>query len=117
MPTIKDVAALAGVSRTTVSIILNGKAEERKIPPETCDKIEWAIKELDFRPNMNARRLRSTQIQRPVIAFYWPLDYRINMLAWFLNSIQSECKRKNLTVNLLLSPIKIIISQRMRRLL
>ena len=35
MATIKDVAKQAGVSVTTVSIIINGKAEERKISAAT----------------------------------------------------------------------------------
>jgi LacI family purine nucleotide synthesis repressor len=95
LATIKDVAQLAGVSPTTVSIVLNGKAVERKIPEETRIRIEQAINQLDYRPNMNARRLRSTEGQRPVIAFYWPIDYRVNMLAWFLNSMRNEfmCKK------------------------
>jgi LacI family purine nucleotide synthesis repressor len=93
--TIKEVARLAEVSSTTVSIVLNGKAAERKIPPVTCKKIEQAMKALNFRPNLSARRLRSTESQRPIIAFYWPIDYRINMLAWFLNGIQNELKRKS----------------------
>ena len=35
MATIKDVAKQAGVSVTTVSIIINGKSEERKISTAT----------------------------------------------------------------------------------
>ena len=38
MPSIKDVAKLAGVSISTVSIILNGKAQDRKISIDTQEK-------------------------------------------------------------------------------
>ena len=44
MATIKDVAKLSGVSVTTVSIIINGKAEERKISDSTCRKVLEAMR-------------------------------------------------------------------------
>jgi LacI family purine nucleotide synthesis repressor len=106
LATIKDVAQLAGVSPTTVSIVLNGKAIERKIPGETRSRIEQAINQLDYHPNMNARRLRSAEGQKAVIAFYWPLDYRINMLAWHLNSMQTEFKRKKFECELVVVTYK-----------
>jgi LacI family transcriptional regulator len=52
--TINDVAALAGVSKSTVSKALNGKAE---IPTETRDRVHAAAKQLRFRPNHLARAL------------------------------------------------------------
>jgi LacI family transcriptional regulator len=55
MPTIKDVAALAGVSYTTVSHVIN---KTRAVSPETRERVERAIKELDFSPSMMARCLR-----------------------------------------------------------
>lgn len=55
MPTIKDVAALAGVSYTTVSHVIN---KTRTVSPETRERVERAIRELDFSPSMMARCLR-----------------------------------------------------------
>jgi LacI family transcriptional regulator len=52
--TINDVAALAGVSKSTVSKALNGKAE---IPPETRERVQAAAEQLRFRPNHIARAL------------------------------------------------------------
>jgi LacI family purine nucleotide synthesis repressor len=90
MATIKDVARLAEVSVTTVSIIINGKSEERKISEATRKRVVEAMDALDYQPNSSARKLRFGEKDRPVIAFYWPIDYRLNILATFLNYIQKE---------------------------
>ncbi|MGW1347245.1 LacI family DNA-binding transcriptional regulator [Kribbella sp. NPDC002412] len=55
LPTSKDVAALAGVSQSTVSYVLSGK---RPISPETRQRVEAAIAELTYQPNAGARALR-----------------------------------------------------------
>ena len=55
--TIDDVSAAAGVSKTTVSRYLNKKYEH--MSEKTKAKIEQVIKELDFRPNLIARNLKS----------------------------------------------------------
>ena len=48
-PTIKDIAEKAGVSITTVSLVLNGK--ELRISAETKKKIIKIANELNYRPN------------------------------------------------------------------
>jgi DNA-binding LacI/PurR family transcriptional regulator len=49
-----DVARLAGVSHQTVSRVINGSPHVR---PETRNKVETAMRELDYRPNRVARAL------------------------------------------------------------
>ena len=56
MITIKDVAKLAGLSICTVSRALAGKD---KIRPETRDRVMVAAKELDYKPNLSARSLKT----------------------------------------------------------
>lgn len=56
-PLQKDVAELAGVSRTTVSFVLNG-VENIAIPDDTRERVQRAAAELGFRPNAMARSLR-----------------------------------------------------------
>lgn len=56
---IKDIARQANVSITTVSFILNGKAEKMRISQEMIVKVEKIIKDLGFRPNQVARSLRT----------------------------------------------------------
>lgn len=55
MPTMKDVAARAGVSTTTVSYVLNGR---RFVDPQTRDRVRAAIDDLQYDINDNARNLR-----------------------------------------------------------
>ena len=56
---IKDIALAAGVSITTVSFILNGKAKEKAISDTVTKKVEKIIKELGYKPNQLARSLRT----------------------------------------------------------
>lgn len=55
-PTMRDVAALAGVSLKTVSRVING---EPSVAPELADRVARAAAKLDYRPNLTARNLRS----------------------------------------------------------
>lgn len=57
-PSQRDVAARAGVSRTTVSFVLND-VPDVAIPAATRARILAAAEELGFRPNELARSLRS----------------------------------------------------------
>lgn len=54
-PTIRDVAAAAGVSIKTVSNFINQK---KSFSPETAERIQKVIEDLNFRPNLSARSLR-----------------------------------------------------------
>ncbi|SDW80139.1 transcriptional regulator, LacI family [Celeribacter indicus] len=54
--TVIDVARLAGVSPGTVSNAINGK---RRVDAETRARIDAAIRELGYRPNMAARGMRT----------------------------------------------------------
>lgn len=58
LPTVTDVATAAGVSRQTVSNVLNSPAVVR---PETRERVERVIAELNYRPHASARRLRTRQ--------------------------------------------------------
>lgn len=56
--TIKDVAKLAGVSVATISRVLNNSAV---VSPETAEKVNEAIKELNYKPNFLGRNLRKRE--------------------------------------------------------
>jgi len=54
--TIRDVAKQAGVSIKTVSRVVNNQSE---VSPNTREKVQQVISELDYQPNTNARSLAS----------------------------------------------------------
>lgn len=76
--TINDVADRAGVSKRTVSRVINGSP---RVSPETRDRIEKAIAQLDFKPNRQARGLA---IKR---SYLLGVVYDVPTL--FINQIQS----------------------------
>lgn len=60
---IKDIAIKAGVSTTTVSFVLNGKAREKRISEELEQNIIAIADRLHYRPNPLARGLRTGQTE------------------------------------------------------
>jgi len=56
-----DVAALAGVTRATVSYVLTGRAQTLKITPEVIERVEKSAKKLRYLPNLAARSLAAGQ--------------------------------------------------------
>ena len=59
------------------------------------------MRELDYQPNLSARRLRSNEAKKPAIAFFWPIDYRTNILASLLNAFQNSVKLLNFDCELI----------------
>jgi DNA-binding LacI/PurR family transcriptional regulator len=66
-PTLEAVAALAGVSRATVSRVVNGSP---KVTPEVVESVTAAIAQLNYVPNRAARSLATRRTQ--VIALVVP---------------------------------------------
>jgi LacI family transcriptional regulator len=58
---IKDIANEVGVSTTTVSFVLNGKAKEKRISEDLKNEILKIAAKLNYRPNQVARGLRTGQ--------------------------------------------------------
>ena len=59
--TVADIAEAAGVSTTTVSLVLNGRARAQRIAKTTEAKVLDVARELQYAPNELARSLRRQQ--------------------------------------------------------
>lgn len=70
VPTSADVARLAGVSRSTISLVLNGRASTVRISLKTRERVLSAAAELGYTPNHAARSLR--QRSTKIITFVLP---------------------------------------------
>ncbi len=57
MVTIKDIAKATGVSVGTISKVMTGSDELRRISPSTINRIRKLAREMGYRPNVNARAL------------------------------------------------------------
>ncbi len=96
LPTVIDVARLAGVSRQTVSNVLNSPARVR---PETRAKVAAAVTSLGYRPHASARRLR-TQKSSTIGIRLDPMVDGISgsVLDRFLHALTEQADRKGLRV-------------------
>lgn len=56
---LSDIARLAGVSVTTASYVINGKAEQQRISSTTVERVRAVVEEHGFTPNPQAAGLRS----------------------------------------------------------
>lgn len=56
---LEEIARLAGVSRTTASYVVNGKAKEYRVSDKTIEKVMMIVKEYNYQPNAVAAGLRA----------------------------------------------------------
>lgn len=104
MASIKDVAQLAGVSFSTVSIIINGKAAERKISQETQQRVLDAMRQLQYRPNISAKKLKEGEKDKLVVALFWTFDFRRAMLARFLSELLRRVQESQTEIEIVVYP-------------
>ena len=91
-PNMRDVAQLAGVSQRTVSNVVNNFPH---ISPATRKAVEDAIRQLGYRPNIAAQRLRQGQTHTLALAIpnlAWPYFGEIAHL------IQEEARRSGYSI-------------------
>ncbi|WP_145150767.1 LacI family DNA-binding transcriptional regulator [Pseudomonas oryzihabitans] len=92
MATIKDVAARAGISYTTVSHVVNNS---RPVSPSVREKVEAAIAELGYVPSGVARSLRS----RATGTFGVLVPNAVNpYFAELARGIEDHCERQGYSV-------------------
>lgn len=85
--TIYDVAEVAGVSHQTVSRVLKGVTGIR---PETREKVEAALAELRYRPNVVARELASPRPSRIGVVGYETFESSTSKVLRGVNEVALE---------------------------
>lgn len=61
--TLAEVARRAGVSQTTASFVLTGRGDEMRISQQVRVRVEQAVRETGYRPNVVSRSLRTGTTQ------------------------------------------------------
>lgn len=59
--TISDIAALAGVSKATASLVLNGRGKELRVAQETRERVLTIAQQQHYQPSIHARLLRENR--------------------------------------------------------
>lgn len=106
MVTIKDVAAAAQFSPSTVSIVLKGNGDSRKISKSTQQKILETARALGYTPNAQAKVLRGGSSTNAVITLFWVTDTRLHILSRFLDGLQSALLENKYACELQIKPYK-----------
>jgi DNA-binding LacI/PurR family transcriptional regulator len=99
-PTSADVARLAGVSQSTISLVLNGRASNVRISEETRERVMSAAAALGYTPNHAARSLR--QRSTKLITFVLPTLENPYFLE-IVNAAQSEAAKRGYSVTIISS--------------
>lgn len=88
--TIYDIAKLAGVSKSTVSRVINN---DPKVSDDVRKKVESVIKEKNYRPNKNARALNGKSLKTILIIMTRLNSYAENRaLSGFVSELNNECE-------------------------
>ncbi|STF43771.1 transcriptional regulator of the control of carbon and energy metabolism GalR/LacI family [Escherichia coli] len=66
-----EIARLAGVSRTTASYVINGKAKQYRVSDKTVEKVMAVVREHNYHPNAVASWASCW-----THTFYWSCDPR-----------------------------------------
>lgn len=85
-PTIRDVAAKAGVSVKTVSRVIN---RESAVHEDTRQRVQDAIEALNYRPDQSARSLRSARAYAIGVAYDNPNPYYVIAIQ---NGLLATCR-------------------------
>ncbi|WP_135550413.1 LacI family DNA-binding transcriptional regulator [Paenibacillus cymbidii] len=88
MVTIKDIAARAGVSVTTASLVLNDKDGAVRISAATRKLVLETAAALGYVPNVSARQLRRQGERTLSIALLLPHDSRVSIMGELITGIQ-----------------------------
>ena len=96
----QDVAALAGVSRTAVSLIMNGRAAHHGLSAATQARVRLAAKSLGYTPNHAARSLRR---QRTNIITFMTSDPGNRYFAEVLAAAEQAAIARGYVVNIMVA--------------
>lgn len=108
MASLRDVAERAGVSPSTVSLVLRQRPGSERITEATRLAVVEAASQVGYVPNVAARNLRARPSGHPggvalTIALMWPLDARLPLMARLVGSLHATLSAEHRAVDLVVS--------------
>ena len=93
---IKEIAERLDLSVGTVSVVLNGRGDAMRISKATQERIRAVADEMNYQPNIYARRLRNTGIEKParLIGVFWNYLYADEIMSNVYRFLQEEADSK-----------------------
>ncbi len=103
---IKEMAMRLGLSVTTVSVVLSGRGDDIRIAKNTQKRILDLAKEMNYQPNIYARRLRKAAMEEPpvIITVFWRVDNLNTRLGKFLSGLYEAIQKRNRRVEIVVQP-------------
>lgn len=97
---IKEIAQRLDLSVGTVSVVLNGRGDAMRISKATQERVRAAADEMNYQPNIYARRLRNTCGERPAraIGVFWNYLYADEIMSNVYRFLQEESDSKEYRV-------------------
>lgn len=93
--TLRTVAERVGLTSCTVSSILNDTPASRSIPQRTKDRVMEAVAELNYRPNLSARSLRT---KRSYMVAVTGMDLGRADVARVISGIERHLRRRGYVI-------------------
>ena len=101
MAVMKDVARQAGVSISTVSFVLSGRAREHKVAESTVRRVLQTAKQLGYKPNIPGAAEGRAE---PVVAFFIPENAAWLDMEMVYRAIEADIRHSGRAYNVLLCP-------------
>ena len=94
---IKEIAERLDLSVGTVSVVLNGRGDAMRISKATQERVRAVADEMNYQPNIYARRLRNTGIEKParLIGVFWNYLYADEIMSMST----AFCRRRRIPKN------------------
>lgn len=84
---LKEIAALAGMSVGNVSMVLSGQGDAARISKASQQRVLEAAKQLNYQPNVYAKRLRADNSDHIIIAVFFASTRHVSAIGSFFAGI------------------------------
>lgn len=108
LSSIKSIAQELNLSPGTISIILNRRGDEMRISPATQQRVLEYAKNINYQPNIYAKRLRKSQKNDsvPIIVVFWPTNFNPHLLSRFFSGVNTFSENSTTRVEIMIQPYR-----------